>query len=61
MFEIGDTVRIKKFPSIWGKIVDIADNGFHYIVRGNIRPTLMCEEDEIEYAPLEALADAGNG
>ena len=60
-FSVGDVVRIRKFPDIWGKIEEILDNGFHYVVRGNVKPTLLCEEDEIELAPLEALADVGNG
>lgn len=61
MFEVGDIVRVKKFPNIWGKVTGMLDNGIHYVLKTNIKPTLYAEEDEIEYAPLEALADAGNG
>jgi hypothetical protein len=62
MFRVEDTVRIKKCPAIWGKVVGIIeDHGLHYVVRGNWKGTLLCEEDEIEPAPLEALADVGNG
>ena len=58
MFKEGDVVRLKKFPGIWGKVMGMLDNSFHYILKTNIRPTLYAEEDEIELAPLEALADA---
>ncbi len=61
MFKVGDIVRVKAHPSIWGEIKEILDNNIHYlVVSKHYKPRFLAEAHEIEYAPLEALADVGD-
>ena len=67
MFKKGDIVRVRRDSRLWGKIVAIippdplGSNVTEYWVKGPLPPTWICELEEIEPAPLEALADVGNG
>ena len=60
MFNLGDIVRVRAHPSLWGRIVEIKKDEYNgptlYWMKTRT-PTLGCEAHEIEYAPLEALAD----
>jgi hypothetical protein len=57
-FKVGDIVMVIEHPGIWGKVTGMLDNSIHYTVKSTVfRPTLLCEEHEIELAVLETLAD----
>jgi hypothetical protein len=59
MFRVGDIVRVKLFPHIWGTIHEVSDDGTNFAIKSpRYKPTFIALEEEIELAPLEALADA---